>query len=80
MLVATGLGSGTGEGSVSGEGDMGVRASDTEDDSTVAGEGAAGADRGDESAVGLECRLSCGVPVPEGYDSGLLGRGDISLG
>ena len=73
-LVAAGLGCGTGEGSVGGEGDMGDRASDTGGDSTVVGEGAAGADRGDESAIGLDCKLSCGVPVFEGYDSGLLGR------
>ena len=88
-LVAVGLGCGTVEKSAGGltmvqggKGDMEDEASDAGGDSEVAGGGALGADIGDESAVGLDCKLSCGMPVtvPEGYGRSLFGRGVIGLG
>ena len=39
-----------------------------------------GADIGGKSAVGLDCKLSCGIPVSEEYDPSLSGRVGTGLG
>ena len=78
-LVAAGLGCGTGEESVDGQsvvqggkGDMGDETSDVRGDSEFAGEGAGivgagivGVGTGAGAALGLDCKLSCGMPEPD---------------
>ena len=39
-----------------------------------------GADVGVESADRLDCKLGCGMPVPEEYDPSLCERGVMGLG
>ena len=63
-----------------GKGDIGDWTSGDGGDSEVAGKYAVGADIAAESVVGVGCKPSCGMPVPEEFDPSLFGRGVNGLG